>query len=239
MLRCGTLLLLASLALAAPRDLRPRYGSGFAGFAKGTWVTMKITSVKPKRVPSVQTQTTRLIKADKTTLSLERVTKNPLTEDRTQAWTVPASGEAQAGEKAVVKNLPDEKVRAAGKQWDCTKRELTFTSKAGKRMVTEWVAKSPLLQIKRIERSFDAAGKQQSIRSVVLYKLPFRQRVSGRELECVTYRSLLKQGTIENREDSVQSRDIPGGFVSLDLKQYHGGKLAVTIEMKALRFGVK
>ena len=116
---------------------------------------------------------------------------------------------------------------------------MTFTSKAGKRIVTEWVAKAPLMQIKRIERAFDAAGKQQSIRSVILHKLPSRLSVSGRELECVTYRSLLKAGTTENREDSVQSRDIPGGFVRLDLKQYRGGKLAVTIEMKALRFGVK
>ena len=91
MLRCGMLLLLSSLALAAPRDLRPRYGSGWAGFTRGSWVTMKVTSVLPKRVPSVQTQTTKLTEADKKKLSLERVTKNPLTEDRTQKWSAPAS----------------------------------------------------------------------------------------------------------------------------------------------------
>ena len=239
MLRCGMLLLLSSLVIAAPRDLRPRQGAGWNGFRKGSWVTMKLTSAWPNRVPSVQTQTTQLKQAGKTSLKLERTTKSPLLEDRSESWTTPISGEAAIHEKASIKKLTDEKVRAVGREWDCTKREITLTSKTGKRVVMEWTAKNPLLLIKRIERIYDAGNKQLSVRSVNLRKMPEKRIVAERSIECIAYRSLFKSGKVENRENSWQSRDIPGGLVSLELKQFNGGKLIVTYEMKALRFGVK
>ena len=74
---------------------------------------------------------------------------------------------------------------------------------------------------------------------MVLHKSPGLQKIGTKELICVTYRSLMKAGKIEQREDSVHSRQIPGDLVSLDMKRFQSGKLTLTYQLRALRFAVK
>jgi hypothetical protein len=234
-----TILLLASLALAAPRDLRARYGGGWAGLKKGSTVTMKVTVAVPKKVPFVQVQTTTLKKVGKSEFELEQLTKNQLTPDRKQSWTTPATGEARAGEKETAKKLDGEKITAAGRKWDCTKREITVTGKAGKRVITDWTAKNPLLRIKRIEKTYDPAGKSVSTQSIVLSELPQMRLAGEKKVSCVGYRSIKRMGKREQRQDSWHSRSVPGDIVSLEMKQYQGGKLVSTVYMRVLRFVAK
>jgi hypothetical protein len=235
----GLILLLSTTVLAAPPDLRLRYGSGWTGFKQGSSVTMKVTSFMPNRMLPAEVQVTTLVDVAKDELKLERVTKNQLTGDKKQPWTTPTSGEAGAGEKESVEKNEDEKIRILNRDWDCTKKTITVTGKSGKRVITQWTAKNPLLRIKRIEKHYDAKGSVTSTRSMVLHKAPAAEMVDGRELLCVTYRSLVKTGKVEQRQDSVHSRQIPGDLVSLEMKQYDGGKLVFTLQMRALRFEVK
>jgi len=235
----GLLLLLSTTALAAPQDLRLRYGGGWTGFKKGSSVTMKVTSLMPNRMIPPEVHTTTLKAVGKTELSLERVTKNQLTGDKKQPWKTPAKGEAAAHEKEESKKLEDEKIRALKREWDCTKRQITLTSKTGKRVITQWTAKNPLLRVKRIERTYDASGNLLSTQSTVLHKSPAMQKVAGKALLCVTYRSLTKAGKIEKSQDTVYSRQMPGSLVSLEMKQFNAGKLVFTLHMRVLRFEVK
>lgn len=235
----GLILLLSTTALAAPKDLRLRYGAGWTGFKKGSSVTMKVTTLIPNRMIPPEVHTTTLKNVAKTELTLERVTKNQLTGDKKQSWKTPATGEAGAGEKEKTEKLEGEKIRAAGRLWDCSKRQITLTGKAGKRVITQWTAKNPLLRIKRLERHYDAKGTLISTRSMVLHKSPGLQKIGTKELICVTYRSLMKAGKVEQREDSVHSRQIPGDLVSLEMKRFQSGKLTLTYQLRALRFAVK
>jgi len=235
----GLILLLSTSVLAAPKDLRLRYGSGWTGFKKGSSVTMKVTSIMPNRMLPAVVQVTKLVGVTKEELKLERVTKNQLTGDKKQPWSTPTIGEAASHEKEAIEKNDDEKVRVMNRDWDCTKKTITVTSKTGKRVITQWTAKNPLLRVKRIERHYDAKGKLFSTTSMMLNKSPSLQKIGGQELICISYRSLTKTGKVEQRQDSVYSRQIPGGLVSLEMKRFDGGKLAYTLQMRALRFEVK
>jgi len=235
----GLILIFSTTVLAAPKDLRLRYGSGWAGFRKGSSVTMKVTSFLPNRMLPAEVQKTTLVKVGKDELELERVTKHQLTGEKKQPWTTPADGEAAAGEKETVEKNDDEKINVLNREWDCTKETITVTGKSGKRVITQWTAKNPLLRVKRLEKHYDEKGKLTRTRSMVLHKAPGLEKVDGKELLCVTYRSLVKAGKIEQRQDSVHSRQIPGDLVSLEMKQFNEGKLAFTLQMRALRFEVK
>ena len=164
----GLLLLISTSVLAAPKDLRLRHGSGWTGFKKGSSVTMKVTSFMPNRMLPAEIQQTTLVEVGKQRLKLERVSKNQLTGDKKQPWTTPTSGEADAHEKETIKKLEDETLRVMNRDWHCTKKEITVTGKTGKRVITQWTAKNPLLRIKRLERSYDAKGKLISTRSMML-----------------------------------------------------------------------
>jgi len=88
-------------------------------------------------------------------------------------------------------------------------------------------------------KTYDAFGKLVSTQSIMLLKSPALQKVAGKELVCVSYRSLTKTGKVEERQDTVHSRQVPGDLVSLDWKRYDKGKLQVTLLQRVLRFEVK
>jgi len=235
----GLILLLATAAWSAPKDLRLRYGSGWTGFKKGSSVTMKVTLIMPNRMLPSEVQKTTLVESGKKELKLERVTKNQLTGDKKTAWKTPTTGEAAPGESESIKKLKEEKIRVAGREWDCTKREITVKGKGAKRVITQWTAKNPLLRVKRLVKIYDALGKLVSTQSIMLLKTPALQKVAGKELVCVSYRSLTKTGKVEERQDTVHSRQVPGDLVSLDWKRFDQGKLQVTLQQRVLRFEVK
>jgi hypothetical protein len=237
------ILLLACPALLAAadddRDLRPRYGDGFAGFGVGSYVRMKLTRVIPERVPIVTVTTSTLKKVTKEALTIERVSENSLTDPTTTTSTLPPEGNAGPGEKESVKKLPDETIEAAGKKWDCTQREHTVTGPAGKRVITEWIAKKPLMRVKRITRSYDAEGKPAGVVSILLSEAPARREVGQRKVTCIGYRTIQKSGEVEQRMDTWSSREVPGDFAGGEVKIFLKGKLAQTLILKVIRFEAK
>jgi len=235
----GLILLLTTAAWSAPKDLRLRYGSGWTGFKKGSSVTMKVTTLIPNRMIPSEVQKTTLIEVGKKELKLERATRNQLTGERKTTWKTPTTGEAGPGETQSIKKLEDEKIRVAGREWACSRREVTVKGKGAKRVITQWTAKNPLLRIKRLVKTYDAFGKLVSTQSIMLLKSPALQKVAGKELVCVSYRSLTKTGKVEERQDTVHSRQIPGDLVSLDWKRYDKGKLQITLQQRVLRFEIK
>ena len=231
--------LLATTTIAAPRDLRPRYGSGWTGFAVGSSVRMKMTAAVPKRVPFVQITTTTLKKVEKNRLTLESVTENQLTDPQKRSSTVPPAGEAGVGETETSKKLPDEKIKAAGRDWECTKRQITITGAAGKRVITDWIAKDPLLRVKREEKRYDKTGKLTGTTSTVLSKPAQKADIGGRVVLAFAYRSVTKSGDDEQRSETWTSRQVPGDLVSGEIKFYKKGKLIQTLTLKALKFVTK
>jgi len=221
------------------QDLRPRYGDGFAGFKAGTYVRMKLTRVIPNRVPTVTITTSTLKEVGKETLTIERVSENPLTDPTKTTSEVPLSGNAGKGEKETVKKLDDETIEAAGKKWECTKSESTITGPTGKRVITEWVAKKPLLRVKRITKRFGPDGQSAGTVSLVLSKLPEERLVGERKVPCIGYRTIDKMGEVEQRMDTWHSREVPGDFADGEVEVYFKGKLQQTLHLKVLRFAVK
>ncbi|MHC4939590.1 MAG: hypothetical protein ACYTHK_11520 [Planctomycetota bacterium] len=233
------LLAVSTLALAAPQDLRPRFGDGFAGFKVGSSVRMKLTRVVPNRAPIVTITTSTLKKVAKSALTIERLSENPLTSPTTTTSTVPPSGNAAANEKEVVKKLPDGTIEAAGKKWACTRSEHTVTGPNGKRVITEWTSKTPLMRIKRITKSYDMTGKATGTASTVLSKAPEPRDVGGKKVVCIGYRTIQKSGDIEQRMETWSSRQVPGDFAGGTVKFYLKGKLSQTLHLKVIRFEAK
>lgn len=236
-------LLLACSALFAeePRtqDFRPRYGDGFAGFGVGSSVRMKLTRVIPERVPIVTVTTSTLKKVEKDALTIERVSENSLTDPTVTTSVVPPEGNAGPREKETVKPLPDETIEAAGKKWDCTRREHTVAGPTGKRVITEWIAKKPLMRIKRITKSYDLDGKPAGTASILLSRPPEKRDVGGKKVTCIGYSTIQKSGDFEQRMDTWSSREVPGDFAGGEVKIYFKSKLSQTLIFKVIRFEAK
>ncbi|MHC4450137.1 MAG: hypothetical protein ACYS0E_08365 [Planctomycetota bacterium] len=239
MRRLIVLLACTAPVLAAPQDLRPRYGDGFAGFKVGSSVRMKLTRVVPNRTPIVTITTSTLKKVAKNALTIERVSQNPLTDPTKSSSTVPPAGNAAANEKEVVKKLSDETIEAAGKKWACTRTEHTVTGPAGKRVITEWIAKAPLMRIKRITKSYDMTGKAAGTASTLLSKAPAAREVGGKTVVCIGYRTIQKSGSLEQRMETWSSRQVPGDFAGGEVKFFLKGKLSQTLHLKVIRFEAK
>ena len=240
-MRRWILLLACSTLLAADGgDLRPRYGDGFAGLGVGSFVRMKLTAVMPNRAPTVIITTSTLKKVEKDALTIERESRNPLTEPSTVTSKVPPSGNAGADEAEQVKKLDDETIEAAGKKWPCTKRVHTITRKDGsKRVITEWIAKKPLLRVKRMERRYGPDGKAASTSSMLLSKLPQEREVAGKKVTCIGYRTIEKAGETEQRMETWSSRGVPGDLAGGEFEVYMKGKKVRTLHLKVLAFEVK
>jgi len=240
-----TLIIGSATTLAAPddlkglKDLRPRYGNGWTGCGVGTTVRMKMTATRPGRVPFVQITTTTLKKIEKTKLTMEQLIENQLTDPRKQAVTVPPAGDAAFDEKQTIRKLENETINAGGRSWTCTRREITITGPKGKRIITEWISVSPLIRVKRLEKNFDAKGKSTGMTSTMLTKAPKVIKVGSKKLLCVGYKSISKNGDVEQRSENWSSRQMPGDFVSGEYRIYRKGKLTQTFVLKVLRFQVK
>ena len=63
--------------------------------------------------------------------------------------------------EGVKKQLESTTLKAAGKTFSCARRVTTLKSKTGKRVITEWnTTQAPRLRVRRVEKRFDAKGKQ-------------------------------------------------------------------------------
>jgi hypothetical protein len=239
-MRCLTILMIfATTVLAAPKDLRPRYGNGWTGFGKGTTARLKMTGTVPGRVPFVQVTTSTLKKVEKTKLTIEQVTENQLTDAQKRIMTVPPTGDAGFGEKQTVRKLENETIKAGGRDWTCTRQEITITGPKGKRVITDWISVTPLVRIKRLQKTFDAKGKSAGMTSTVLNKAPKVMDVGGKKVLCVGYAGISKRAGVEQRSETWTSRQVPGDLVSGEIRIYQKGKLAQTLNFRTLRFSAK
>jgi len=147
-MRVWALLFLA--AVAGGEDLRPRAGSGWAGFRVGSWVRMKRTAILTGRIPMVTIWKQSLAKVGGKLITVETVSKNAFDMEQKQSQELPLTGEAGPGETQKVEKLKNELVVAAGRRLDCTRERVTVKGPQGKRVITLWTATEPQMSAKRI-----------------------------------------------------------------------------------------
>ncbi len=233
-------LLMFAAAVVHGQDLTPRQGSGWAGFKVGTKVRIKRTFLGAGRVPAVTISTVTLASVQRSVLTLVSVSKNPVGMEHKTTIVLPRSGEADTQEKATSKQLKNKVSFAAGKQFDCTRREITVTGAAGKRVITEWTSVGkPRMRVKRIVVTYDAAGKLTGHFSMVLAELPKERRIGKRKVTVLVYRTVHTAGKMQWRSRAVVSRDVPGYEVHVDAKVTVNGKRVQTIRVEVLDFEIK
>jgi len=231
--------LAACAGLCFAQDLLPRSGSGWEGFKLNSSVKMKRTTTVEGRVPMITIFTTKLAKIETKTLTLETTAKNALGMEQTTKNVVPRTGEAGVGETQKVEKLPGETLRAAGKDFACTRRRITLTGKAGKRVITEWVASSPKVRVKRSEVDYDGRGKVTSTLIMLLSSLGEKRMVGRSKVACLTYKLLHKYGDREESGVAITSREVPGNTVRIDLEARSKGRLLFTARVEALGMQVR
>ena len=240
-MRALFLILLAAVAAHAQDNLMPRQGSGWAGFKVGTKVRIKRTFLGSGRVPAVTITTLRLKSVQKSVLTLTLLSKNAVGVERRTTSVLPRSGEAGTQEKATSKQLTNKVSFAAGKQFDCTRRQITVIGVAGnKRVITEWtsVAK-PRMRVKRIVVTYDAAGKLTGRFSMVLAELPKEHRIGRRKVTALVYTTVHAAGKMQWKSRAVVSRDVPAYEVRVDTEVTQDGKKVQTIRTEVLDFEIK
>ena len=192
--------LLAALLVAAPGDLRPRDGSGWSGFGKGTWVKVKKIDHTDGKL-AISIQTTRLLAIGKQELSLELTHKNTMGMESKHPYKVRTSGEAAVGEKEKVASLEPESVTAAGKEFECTVTKNTVTGGGGRREITIWEAREPRLMVKRVVKTYGLDGKLAGSVTLTLAGLRASRTVKGKSVSCLQYET-------ESATDTMQP--VPG-----------------------------
>ena len=237
-MRVWALLFLAAFAGAA--DLRPRPGSGWAGFRAGSWVRIKRTAIVTGGVPRVAIWKMSLTKVGKQQLTLETVSRNALGIETKTSQQVPRAGEAGEGEKQKVERLKNEVVMAAGKRLDCTRERVTVTGPQGKRVITVWTATEPQVSPKRAEAHYDAAGKLVYRVTRLLTSLSESRRVGSRTIRCVKYKTRLsyENGDVVTAV-SLTSREVPGGLVWWEDETFQGADKILTSRVELLAFKTK
>jgi len=237
-MRVWALLFLA--AFAGAEDLRPRPGSGWAGFRAGSWVRIKRTAIVTGGVPRVAIWKTSLGKVGKQQLTLETVSKNALGIESKTSQQVPRTGEASAGEKQKVEKLKNEVVMAAGKRLDCTRERFTVTGPQGKRVITVWTATEPQVSPKRAEVHYDAAGKLVYRVTRLLISLNERRQVGSQTIRCVKYKTQLsyRNGNVATGV-ALTSREVPGGLVWMEDETFQGPRKILTTRVELLAFKAK
>jgi hypothetical protein len=237
-MRVWALLFLA--AFAGAEDLRPRPGSGWAGFPAGTWVRIKRTATPAGRVPKVAIWTQSLTKVGKQSLTLETVSKNALGMERKQSQELPRTGEAGPGEKQKVEKLGDEVVVAGGKRLNCSRQRTTVTGPRGKRVITVWTATAPQVTAKRDEAHYDAAGKLVYRLTKLLSSLNESRQVGSRTIRCVKYKTrLLHQNGDVVTGVALTSREVPGGLVWMEEETLRGTEKILTSRTELLALETK
>jgi hypothetical protein len=237
-MRVWVLLFLA--AVAGAEDLRPRAGSGWAGFRAGSWVRIKHTAIFPGRVPRVSIWKQSLTEVGKKLLTLETVTTNVVGVEKKQVQQVPRTGEAGPGEKQKVEKLKNEVVQAAGKRLDCTRQRTTVTGPGGKRVITVWTAAKPPVLAKRAEVYYDAKGKVLYRVTRLLSSLDESRRVGTRKVRCVKYktRASYADGRV-TVGTALTSRDVPGSLVLVEDEMTRGTERVMTSRVELLAFETK
>lgn len=237
-MRVCALLFLA--ALAGAEDLRPRPGSGWAGFRAGTWVRIKRTATLKGRVPKVAIWTHNLRKVGERLLTLETVSKNALGMEQKQSQELPRAGEAGPGEKQKVEKLKNEAVVAAGKRLDCLRRRTTVTGPRGKRVITVWTASVPQVSAKRVEAHYDAAGKLVYRLTKLLSSLNEKRQVGSRTIRCVKYKLRIsyQNGDVATGV-ALTSRAVPGGLVWMEEETLRGTEKVLTSRTELLALETK
>ncbi len=201
---------------------------------------IKRTFLGAGRVPAVTITTVTLASVQKSVLTLAMVSQNPVGMEHKTTIVLPRSGEADTQEKATSKQLKNKVSFAAGKQFDCTRRQITVTSATGKRVITEWTSVGrPRMRVKRIMVTYDAAGKVTGRFSMVLAELPKEHRIGTRKVTGLVYTTVSKAGKTQTRSRAVVSRDVPGYEVHVDAKVTVNGKRVQTIRVEVLDFEIK
>lgn len=239
-MRAWALLFLAANLVAGAEDLRPRAGSGWAGFGVGSWIRMKRTAVQSGKVPRVTIWKQRLVTVGKRTLSVEMVSKNALGMEKKHGQQLPRTGEAGPGEKQKVEKLKNETVVAAGKRLDCARTRTTVTGPRGKRVITVWTATGPQAMAKRSETHYGTDGK-------VLYRLiqllsspSVSRQVGSRTIRCVEYKTRLshQNGDVVTGV-ALTSREVPGGLVWMEEETTRKSRKILTSRIEVLAFLAK
>ena len=240
-MRVRILLLLALLvAPAMARDLRPRAGSGWAGFRVGSWVRIKRTTLLPGRPPKVTISKQSLTKVGKTILTLQMVSQNVLGLEQKHTQQLPRAGEAGPGEKQKVETLTNEAVVVAGKRLDCARRRTTVTGPQGKRIITMWTAARPPVSAKRTEQHYDTKGKLVYSMTRLLSSINESRTVGQLTVSCVKYRIRLSHsnGTVTTGT-AFSSRDVPGGLVWVEEEIHKGATKVATTRLELLSYEIK
>ncbi len=233
------LLVLLFLA-AAPEDLTPREGSGWAGFAPGAWVRIKQTRLQTGRMLAPTITRISLSKAHAKTLTLAIKTENALgISDEVQQAVVPATGDAGAGETEKVEGRGEEEVTAAGRTFPCDRVEATVTGLNGKRVITKWIARDPKVLAKRVTVVFGVDGKEASRETLVLAALAEERAVGSRRILCVKYEKRLTEADFEWQGTAYLSREMPGGLVWSEDEVRQKGAVVLTQRAEILEFGTK
>jgi hypothetical protein len=237
-MRVWALLFLA--AVAGAQDLRPREGSGWAGFKVGSWVRMKRTAIVTGGVPKVIIWKQNLTKVGAKLLTVETVSRNALGMERKDSQQLPRAGEAGPGETQKVEKLKNEVVVAVGKRLDCTRRRITVTGRRGKRVVTVWTATRPQISAKRSEVHYDAAGKVVYRVTRLLSSLNVSREVGSRKVRCVEYKTrLVHQNGDVVTGVALTSRDVPGGLVWMEEETSRRSEKVLTMRVEMLAFLAK
>lgn len=237
-MRVSTLLFLA--ALAAAGDLRPRAGSGWAGFRAGSWSRIKLTSIMPGRVPTVILLKQSVTKVGEKLLTLETVSSNALGVERKQTHQLMITGEAGPGEKQKVEKLKNEVVLAAGMRLDCARQRTTVTGPRGKRVITTWTANRPQVSAKRTELVYDTKGKLVYRVTRLLLSLNENRKVGTRTVRCVKYKTRRshQDGTVTTSV-ALTSREVPGGLVRQEDETTRGADKVSTSRVELLAYEAK
>ena len=244
-MRPATLLLfLAALAAGdetVPRgvDWTPRAGSGWAGFAKGSFVKMKRSHLPEGRAPMVTVWTTTLSKAGKDSFTLETKAANAVGMEQTTTNVVPRSGEAGEGETQETEALENEAIGVLGREVDCKRERTTVTGPSGKRVITKWIAEDPKAWAKRTELWYDAKGEVTYRSTWLLKEVGDSRTVGTKRVACLRYIVLIKQGDAEHKGQIWTSRDVPGGIVRAEYEVVQGGRSVAQIVDEALDLDVK
>jgi hypothetical protein len=232
------------LLLAAPEDLTPRGGAGWAGLSQGTWVRMKQTTVKPGRMLTPTISRITLAKADAKLLSFESTTENALgaaagVAGEVQKWTVGTTGDAWPGETEKVEGRGEEAVKTAGREFLCDKVESIITGPTGKRVVTKWIARDPKVLAKRVTVSYGTDDKETSRETLILSVLAEERELAGKKIRCVKYELRRTEPGYEWEGVAYLSREVPTGLVWSEEVARQGGEVALTRRIEIIEFGTK
>lgn len=234
-------LLALLLLVAAAEDLLPREGSGWAGFKAGSFVRIKNTRVQTGRMLAPTITKMTLAKADTTKLTLSIQAENALgVSDEAQQVVVSAAGEAGPGEKEKVEGSGEEEIAVAGKAVACDRVQVTVTGPAGRRVITKWIARDPIVIAKRVTVTYDLEGKETARETILLQSLvPEERAVGERKARCVKYATERKDSGYEFKGTAYLSRDVPGGLVWSEDEVMKDGAVLLTQRIEVLDAGAK